>query len=333
MERLKSYVEAGDIECGYDRCSHRKYEPSEEALKTIEKALSMENIPSVFRNKLHGLLRKYFCYIEKQEARELTHESIIGFILYIADKNPGSLEPTIRAMRILMNYLVEQGEHQDIPDLKFIVPPKRQESIYPAFTAAEISQILDSIDRTTTSGKRNYAIVLLAISTGFRAKDIIRIKLSNIDWKQQMINIIQSKTQKSVTMPISGQALNALSDYILNGRPQTTDNTVFVRLKAPFIALSAGPVLTTMFERQCEKARIKKLQGRCFHSLRRTFGTWLANEQIPIITISQLLGHTNLDSSKPYLSFDDKHLQQCAMDLSGIPIDRRVFDHELYGMS
>ena len=97
-----------------------------------------------------------------------------------------------------------------------------------------------------------------------------------------------------------------------------------MRGKAPFVALSNSQVLTKMFDRQCEAAQIEKKPGRSFHSLRRSFGTWLAREQVPITTIAQMLGHTDMDSSRVYLSFNDAQLSKCAMDFSEIPVKQRL---------
>ena len=56
-----------------------------------------------------------------------------------------------------------------------------------------------------------------------------------------------------------------------------------------------------------------KRQG--FHSLRRSFGTALLDNEIPMGLIQQLLGQTQMNSMKPYLSVNEKGLKQCALSL------------------
>ena len=58
------------------------------------------------------------------------------------------------------------------------------------------------------------------------------------------------------------------------------------------------------------------LKRRGFHSLRRSFGTSLLNNEIPMDLIQQLLGHTQMNSMKPYLSVNEKGLKQCALSLT-----------------
>jgi len=71
--------------------------------------------------------------------------------------------------------------------------PKRRK-IYPGFSNAEKLAILESADRATVKGKRNYSMMLLAANTGLRAIDIANLKLTDIDWRNCEIKIIQSKT-------------------------------------------------------------------------------------------------------------------------------------------
>ena len=59
---------------------------------------------------------------------------------------------------------------------------------------------MDSIDKESIAGKRDYAILLLAVCLGLRSVDIANLKLSNIDWEKKMIFITQEKTSKNLTI-------------------------------------------------------------------------------------------------------------------------------------
>jgi integrase len=231
-----------------------------------------------------------------------------------------------RSLRIAAEYFVSTGAMPSVPDFRFIVPKIRCKKIIPAFTESEIVAVLKAIDRDDPVGKRNFAIIFLAVSTGLRAGDIVNLKLTNIDYEAKTITIVQGKTQKTLITPISGQLCNIIADYVLNGRPQTADKHIFVRHRVPIAPLQTGGVLGTMLNRLCVKADVKILPGRSFHSLRRTFGTWLAKSEISVRLISQMLGHVNLDSGKPYYSFKDKELLECAMSFADIPITERIFN-------
>ena len=80
-----------------------------------------------------------------------------------------------------------------------------------------------------------------------------------------------------------------------------------------------------MLDKYCRKASIEKKRFRSFHSLRRAFGTELAIAEVPVTSISQMLGHKDMSSDKAYLSFNRTQTSLCAADFSGVPITKGVY--------
>ena len=70
---------------------------------------------------------------------------------------------------------------------------------------------------------------------------------------------------------------------------------------------------------------IDKIEYRSFHSLRRAFGTELAIAEIPITSISQMLGHRDMSADKAYLSFNNTQTSLCASDFSEVPITKGIY--------
>ena len=305
----------------------REYQPSADSITTIENALSATELMEDFKRKLHVILRKFFCFTEDQGLGidDITRDVMVSFVHHCRDSNSGSMEYIVRSLRVLANHLASIGIMACEPDFRFVVPKKKRRKIIPAFTETELAAVLNAIDKTTPTGKRDYAIILLATGTGLRSGDIANLKLLEINWRTQSINIVQSKTGKPLSIPISGQICNAVSDYILNGRPKADCANVFLRSRAPYIAFDKGRSLGQILDRVCSRAGVEKKTGRRFHSLRRTFGTWLAAEEIQITTIAQMLGHAEMDSSMPYLSFNDTQMYSCAMGLSDIPLKGGIY--------
>lgn len=328
-EQLKSYYHTGDINLNYDRCRRKDtYIPSEHALKTIDKILEGSQLGERTKITRSTYLRKFFCFIEGMglDETKVTPEIIAAFIEKSHKETPSSMNWVCCSLKMLMRYLVEKKIFPYELDLKFLTPKNPGRRFLPCYSEDEVKQILESVDRDTPVGKRNYAILLLGISTGLRARDIEMLKLTNIDWKKQEISIVQSKTQQGILLPVSGQCCNALADYILHGRPESQSEYVFLRSRAPFTQfLGTVPCLNTIIDRQSGIAGVEKKSGRAFHSLRRTFGTWLAGEEIPLPMISQLMGHTDMESGKPYLSFQDTAVSMCAMGFEDIPVTGGVY--------
>jgi len=305
----------------------RIYVPSRNAHKIIEAALVSTNLKEDFKYKLHIIMRKFFCFIEDKKiiTNDISPDTIKEFICIVQERNSGSMEYVIYSLRVLLNYLRSVDVIAFEFNLNYFAPRSTQKRIIAAFSQEEISKILINIDTTTSIGKRNYAIILLACGTGFRGIDIVKLKFSDIYWESGEIRIVQSKTGKPVKLPINGQIRNALADYILSGRPKSNCPNIFVRKNAPFVGLKGTVTLDRVIESACLNAGITKKPYRSFHSLRRSFGTWMANEEVPITTISQMLGHADIDSSKPYLSFNEKQILACAMGFEDVPLKGGIY--------
>lgn len=184
----------------------------------------------------------------------------------------------------------------------------------------DVAKVLDAIDRLTLKGKRDYAIILLGVVTGLRAVDITRLRLSDIDWLNGEIKIVQQKTRESLALPLTADVGEAIKDYILNGRQTTESDMVFLRIHAPHRQIQNAITINQIYYYWCKKADIerKAFDGKSFHSLRRTLGKNIILSDTPVTTVAQVLGHSDLSSTDRYIALDSCHLKECALDFSRI---------------
>ena len=188
--------------------------------------------------------------------------------------------------------------------------------VYQGFTDDETIKLLAAVDRDTPLGKRDYAMMLLAAQTGLRGVDVTKLKRSDIDWRKKEINIIQSKTGVALCVALEVESGNALYDYLINARPESDIPNVFLRHYHPIRALNP-PSAQSIVKKYMAKAEIKpEPHGRYgFHSFRRAFGTRLLESGTPVHLLSQLLGHYDLDSARPYISASEQGLMECCLPL------------------
>ena len=231
----------------------------------------------------------------------------------------------ISVLRDFHAYLLRYAVIDLAYEAALVRPSTPQKKVLPCFTEEEISQIFQSIDTSDTVGKRDYAMLLLAAKTGLRTIDISRLYLSDILWEQGEIRIVQQKTMQPLSLPLDLSVMDAVADYILNGRQQTRSECVFLRGRTPFQGFHDGHAVAHMFRRRMKAAGLAKENGdgRSVHALRRTLGTAMAKADVLLTTISQVLGHKSMDSAKRYISLEEEHLKRCALSLSGIEITRR----------
>ena len=272
--------------------------------------------------------RQFLEYLEERKVEDLAQvrgSEISTFIPFIAKQyQPGSMRTVLSALRCFIRFV----ECQKLTELRLsqAIPSSsgRFTKVFPTITIEEEQKLLDAVDCTTPRGKRNYAMLLLALRTGLRSIDIINLKLGDIQWKRNTIEIVQSKTGTPLVLPLLTDVGNAIADYILNGRPESQQPYLFLHTQAPYRKLSASASGYGISCKMMKAAGIR--QGpedrKGFHCFRHYVASRLLSEETPLPIISSILGHRNKDSTKVYLSTDLVHLRTCALDLTGIEVTK-----------
>lgn len=229
------------------------------------------------------------------------------------------------ALRLISEYLNANGLADIRTDFRYLLPKKTPVRLIPAFTPDEVRRMLECVNKKPDDGTRDMAIILLACYTGMRGADIIRLTLKDINWKNCSVSFIQSKTANRMSLPINGQVMNLLSDYILNFRPQGRTDAVFITRNAPFRPFSGTSALDSITRRLCRAAGLPERKWQSFHSFRRACATWLSSHGTPVTTITQILGHADVLSDRHYLTYDLGQTAQCTVGLDGIGIQGGVY--------
>ena len=108
----------------------------------------------------------------------------------------------------------------------------------------DIEKVLAAVDRASPIGKRDYAILLLVTHLGLRDSDIQNMTFSNLLWKECRIRLVQTKTKRTLELPLTEEIGNAIIDYLKYGRPkQDTSEYVFVRHSAPYKDMGYIPAM------------------------------------------------------------------------------------------
>ena len=269
---------------------------------------------SVLRMSKLFLLRLYDAGIEN--ITKITPRIACEKISEAAEHYGGGLDLFLYCLRVFFGYLYDSG--RTTADLLNSIPDHspRRKRIRDGFTDTEVSRLLASLDTATSLGKRDYAIIMLAATTGLRACDIANLKRVDIDWRNKQIGIVQEKTGVPLSLPLPIDAGNALAAYILNARPKSGEPNVFLTCNSPYRPLKATS-LASIVSRVMKRADIIDAPNRRrqFHSLRRYFGRKLLEASIPLDILSEMLGQTDINSAKPYIATFEDDLKLCALSL------------------
>jgi len=270
--------------------------------------------------------RQFLKYAELEQHKaiaELRLEDVSQFIPYISKYYQStSMRAFLSALRCFLRYLEEKCLTPKRLSLAVPSSGARKTSVIPTITVQEEQDILSVTDRSTIIGKRNYAMVLLALRTGLRSIDIANLKLLDIKWKAGTIEIVQVKTGQPLILPLLDEVGNAMADYILNGRPYSNEPYIFLRTQAPFQKLSSHSACYGVSCKIMHDAGIRQgvNERKGFHCLRHSLAARMLAQEVPLPVISSILGHGNPESTMTYLSTDLEHLRVCALPLDGIEV-------------
>lgn len=220
--------------------------------------------------------------------------------------------------RGFVRFLASKGVVPEALEFAFPVDKASRVTIVKTLSPEQLAAIEAYRKRARSPSElRTAAMVLLALRLGLRSVDICNLLLSDIRWSSATIAITQRKTGRPLTLPFPATVGNALSEYILKGRPDCGSPQVFIALKHPYRRLDSSSV--------CYKSSTailgvkespKDIRG--LHVARKTYASELLKANTPVPLIAQALGHLNETRVDEYLATDNRRMRECAIGLTGI---------------
>ncbi len=268
---------------------------------------------------LVGEIRHFLAYLDRIGRCVLgavTVDDVRGFLVEMAPRRPAGMGNVVWSLKRFFAFLNVAGlSDVRVDGLLARVAPRRVRAL-PCFTREETDRLLVGMETETACGKRDYAMVVLAVTTGLRCCDIVALRLDAIDWRRDEIRLVQAKTFEPLVLPLPALAGNAVAEWLLRGRPDCEAPEVFVRLQAPFVKLGKSTG-STLMRRRLTRAGIEHVagDGKSFHALRRTAGTRLIESGAGLPLAAQILGHARIDSSRRYVALASEQLRECCLPL------------------
>ena len=326
IRMLKTFAVTGQTDFARSY-SGRKYIVSENHSKLILSILENFKLVGESRHEIDIVMRHFLHYIETLEINDcnISDTNFFSFLSVVSESNKGSMGRTLRALKYLSAFLKENGIAELKADLSMLTLKTAPVKLIPVYSQEEISNIISVIDFETLIGIRDNSILLLAFETGLRGIDIKNLKFTDIDWNKGEVSVIQRKTKEPLKLPLNGKVMNAVADYILKARPVSDCPQIFLTTKGPAKPFSDASALDAIIDKYSAVSGVRKKPMRSFHSLRRSFATELSLAEVPLPTISQMLGHKNINEDKPYLSYNRTQVAFCAMDFSDVPIKNGIY--------
>lgn len=80
-------------------------------------------------------------------------------------------------------------------------------------TAADVQRLLESCDRSTAVGVRDYAIMMLVARLGLRSIEVARLELRDVDWRAGEL-VVRGKARRQDRLPLPPEVGEALVSYL-----------------------------------------------------------------------------------------------------------------------
>lgn len=242
---------------------------------------------------------------------------VVRFIaLYTVGWAPASIRAVTTSLRSYFAFRACQGEHTTaliaaLPQ----VAQWRLATLPPVLSSDEIEQLLGAFDRHQATGKRDYAIARCLLDLGLRRTEVARLRLDDVDWRAGTLTI-RSKGKRIDVLPLPGATGRAITEYLLDGRPNTTRRELFVRHRPPLNAPADPDIVRNAIRYAAKRCGLEhRIRGT--HILRHTLAGRLVQGGARFKEIADLLRHRQLDTTTIYAKVDLKALAQVALPWPG----------------
>lgn len=220
-------------------------------------------------------------------------------------------------LRVFLRYLHGQGFVA--VDLTGAIPTmrRRPDQRLPSFMPLEqVQRVLDGCDRSTATGRRDHAILMLLARLGLRASEVAMLNLDDFDWRAGQFTV-RGKGRKTATMPLPPDVGAAIAGYLQHGRPRSECRRLFLLSVAPHTGFKGAAGVQTVAHSAIRRAGITGLARRGSHAFRHSLATGLLKSGATLTEIGQLLRHQDHDTTRIYAKVDVNSLRALAQPWPG----------------
>ena len=245
-------------------------------------------------------LNDFILFIEKESIQSLIDikkQHIHQFLYYLSLKKHGesTVARKLASIKSLFNFLIRKKILKN-NIVKSISAPKIDKKLPIFLTQDKMSLLLDLPNTSNFKESRNILILELFYSTGVRISELIKIKLEDINYENNSINIL-GKGNKQRLVIIGNYAKKRLLDFLNYHKDIKTGYLFRNERKSKTGYISVRSVFNIVKKHVQKVTNNQKISP---HSLRHTFATHLLNNGADLMSLKELLGHSDLSSTQIY---------------------------------
>ena len=252
-------------------------------------------------------------HLDGRGPESLRHEGVRDFLLarvrLMASKRAQLMGTAIRSF---LRFLFLR--HETETDLSLSVPTVRQwrlSTVPRHLPAREVKQLLRACDRSSATGRRDHAILLLLAELGLRAREIVALELDDVRWREGEL-VVRGKGRVRDRLPLTPNVGKALALYLRKDRPTCSSRRFFLCRRAPHRGFGHSSSVSTIVARAIDRAGLTP-PTRGAHLLRHSLATTMVRRGASLAEIGQVLRHRSPNTTEIYAKLDFGALRDVAM--------------------
>ena len=276
---------------------------------------SSENTVAAYRNDLqqfHAFLVQPDQLGPDAEWSDVTREQLISYILFLKERQYASatVARKVAALKSFFHFLLRVGAISDDPS-EDLDSPKVKKQLPQTLTPDEVDRLLalPSESGRTPKALRDTAMLEILYATGMRVSEIASLTVDDVDLEGGAIRCM-GKGSKERVMPLYPRAVEAVRDYLENGRQallgdNPKERTLFLNPRGERLTRQGLWLIIKGYARELE------LDDRVTpHTLRHSFATHMLNGGAGLREVQRLLGHANISTTQIYTHVSRDRLRQ-----------------------
>jgi len=241
---------------------------------------------------------------------QLDADLIGGFLNHLQEHRGNSVatrNARLAAVHSLFTYAaVQHPEHAGSIARVLAIPAKRRQrrTDVTYLTAPEVTALLNAPDRVTVAGRRDHALIQVAVTTGLRVSELTGLRHSDIHLGTGAHVLAHGKGRKDRITPLDHQTVTILQD-LFTTTAIISDGFVFATRTNTRMSRDAVAARLTLHATTAA-ASCPSLTGKTItpHVLRHTAAMRLLAAGIDSTVIALWLGHESIDTTQVYLHAD-----------------------------
>ena len=221
--------------------------------------------------------------------------------------------------RAFLRYLAVEGRCRSGLEAAILPVASCSLASLPKYVSAEVvEQIINACAPHRPDGARDRAILLLLARLGLRGGDIVRMRLSDLDWADARVRVA-GKGRREVQLPLPQEVGDSILTYLRGRRPVAECDRVFLRSRAPWRPLGHNSSVSCIVKRAIERAGVAAPTHGA-HLLRHSVATAMLREGVSLPSIGIVLRHRSVETTALYAKVNVELLRSVAQPwLGGAP--------------